>query len=69
MRAERLEWFANRDPFDAKIAALFDLGLFLPLANKDVNNSQVFVIRTGVHNALKHKQNDVFKVNSCVYLS
>lgn len=62
IRAERLEWFTNRDPFDIKLAALLNLGLFLPLESKDINNNQVFLVRTGVHSPRKHNQNDVFKV-------
>lgn len=64
MRAERLEWFSDRNPLKPEIEELLDLGLFLPLETKDVNNYQVFVIRTGVHNPSKHDQNDVLKVQS-----
>lgn len=63
MRAERLEWFADRDPLNQKIAAILDLGLFLPLDTKDVNNYHVFIIRTGVHSTKIHNQNDVLKVS------
>lgn len=62
MRAERIEWFADRNPFKPDIAELLDLGLFLPLHKKDVNKYQVFIIRTGVHDTYKHDQNDVLKV-------
>lgn len=62
LRAERIEWFADRNPFNPVINDLLDLGLFLPLEKKDVNNYQVFVIRTGVHDTRKHQQNDVLKV-------
>lgn len=62
LRAERSEWFADRNPFSSEINELLDLGLFLPLEKKDINNYQVFIIRTGVHDARKHEQNDVLKV-------
>lgn len=62
LRAERIEWFADRNPFNPEINELLDLGLFLPLEKKDVNNYQVFIIRTGVHDTRKHDQNDVLKV-------
>lgn len=62
MRAERLEWFADRNPLKPEIEEFLDLGLFLPLETKDINNYQVFIIRTGVHNPSKHDQNDVLKV-------
>lgn len=62
LRAERIEWFVDRNPFNPEINELLDLGLFLPLEKKDVNNYQVFIIRTGVHDTKKHEQNDVLKV-------
>lgn len=62
MRAERIEWFTGRNPLAPNIAELLDLGLFLPLETKDINNYQVFIIRTGVHDTKKHEQNDVLKV-------
>lgn len=68
MRAERIEWFADRNPLQPKIDELLDLGLFLPLGSKDVNNYQVFIIRTGVHDTQKHAQNDVLKVRSLTIL-
>lgn len=64
MRAERIEWFADRNPLKPELAELLNLGLFLPLHVKDVNNNQVFIIRTGVHDTHKHEQNDVLKVRS-----
>lgn len=45
MRSERVEWFTNRDPFRPEIEELLDLGVFLPLKNKDDQNRQVFIIR------------------------
>lgn len=64
LRAERCEWFADRDPFRAELLDILDLGVFLPLKDKDANGSQVFIIRTGVHNTKKHDQNNVLKVNA-----
>lgn len=63
MRAERVEWFANRDPLRPEISALLDIGVFLPLEDKDPNGCQVFVIRTAAHCTRKHSQNDVLKVS------
>lgn len=62
MRSERIEWFANRNPFDPEIDELLELGVFLPLKEKDSNGCQIFIIRTGVHNPKKHTQNNVLKV-------
>lgn len=45
MRMERVEWFQNRDPFVPEIEELFDLGVFLPLKEKDDQKRQVFIIR------------------------
>lgn len=64
MRAERTEWFDNRDPFSPEILELLELGVFLPLKVKDSENRQIFVIRTAVHDPKKHSQNDVFKVSN-----
>lgn len=69
MRAERIEWFADRNPLRPEIQELLDLGLFLPLGSKDVNNYQVFIIRTGVHDTHKHEQNDVLKVRSLTLIN
>ena len=66
MRSDRVEWFHNRNPLSPELGELLDLGLFLPLKDKDENGSQVFVIRTGVHNPKKHSQNDVMKVSFMV---
>lgn len=62
MRAEQDEWFANRDPFAPKLIELMDLGVFLPLREKDDHNRQVFIIRTAAHDPKQSIQNDVFKV-------
>lgn len=45
MRMERVEWFTNRDPFLPEIEQLLDLGVFLPLKEKDDQNRQVFIVR------------------------
>lgn len=63
LRAERCEWFSNRNPFDPELLELLELGVFLPLKEKDSNGSQVFIIRTGAHDTKKHNQNNVLKVN------
>lgn len=66
MRAERVEWFEKRDPSLPEILELLDLGVFLPLMNKDSDNRQVVIIRTAIHNPKLHKQNDVLKVSKMV---
>ena len=62
MKTERIEWFANRNPFAPEIQELLELGVFLPLKEKDSENRQIYIIRTAAHNPKKHSQNDVFKV-------
>ncbi|XP_055849969.1 retinol-binding protein pinta [Episyrphus balteatus] len=66
MRAERTEWFANRDPFLPEIQDLLNIGVFLPLEEKDELNRQVVIIRTSAHNPKVHSQNDVFKVSKMI---
>lgn len=67
MRAERTEWFVDRDPFLPKMQELLEIGVFLPLLVKDDSNRHIFVIRTSAHNPKIHHMNDVFKVNYEVY--
>lgn len=62
MRRERTEWFENRDPFSSEMVELMDIGVFLPLPEKDEFNRQVFIIRVAAHDPKRHTQNDVFKV-------
>lgn len=62
MRYIRSEWFKDRSPFDPQIAELFKIGVFLPLKEKDAENRQIVIIRTGAHNPKKHKFSDVLKV-------
>lgn len=66
MRAERTEWFANRDPFLPEIQELLNIGVFLPLEERDEHNRQVVIIRTSAHNPKVHSQNDVFKVSKMI---
>lgn len=61
MRLKRTEWFTNRNPFLPELEELFQIGIFLPLPQKDELNRQVIIIRTAAHNPKKHLQNDVFK--------
>lgn len=65
MRAERIEWFEKRNPFQPELVELMDLGVFLPLRVKDDQNRQIFVIRTAAHDPKHHSINDVFKVGVC----
>lgn len=62
MRAERSEWFSNRDPTCGQVQEILRLGCFLPLLEKDEENRLVVIIRTAAHNPRKHSQNVVFKV-------
>ncbi|XP_011186013.1 retinol-binding protein pinta [Zeugodacus cucurbitae] len=66
MRAERVEWFANRDPFLPEIQALLKLGVFLPVDGVDSKNRKVVVIRAAAHDPKLHSQNNVFKVSKMV---
>uniref|UniRef100_A0A1B0GIG6 Putative phosphatidylinositol transfer protein sec14 n=2 Tax=Lutzomyia longipalpis TaxID=7200 RepID=A0A1B0GIG6_LUTLO len=62
MRAERSEWFTNRNPFHPELDELLKIGVCFPLRERDEHNRLVVVIRTGAHNPRKHTQNNVFKV-------
>lgn len=62
MRAERPEWFSNRDPTLREVDEILRLGCFLPLLERDDENRLVVIIRTAAHNPKKHSQNNVFKV-------
>jgi len=69
MRAERTEWFDNRDPKLPEIQELLNLGVFLPIG-ADAEQRMVVVIRTAAHDPKLHSQNNVFKViqgNTCLY--
>ncbi|XP_054747402.1 retinol-binding protein pinta [Anastrepha obliqua] len=66
MRAERVEWFANRDPFLPEIQALLELGVFLPVGGVDSKNRKVVIIRAAAHDPKLHSQNNVFKVSKMV---
>ncbi|XP_061386712.1 retinol-binding protein pinta-like, partial [Musca vetustissima] len=66
MRAERSEWFSNRDPTRKEIQELLNLGVFLPVDGLDEENRKVVIIRTAVHEPKEHSQNDVFKVMKMV---
>lgn len=66
IRISRVEWFQNRDPFLPEIEELLDIGIFLPLKQKDTHNRQVVIIRTAAHNPKYHSQDNVFKVDKMV---
>lgn len=66
IRSTRIEWFQNRDPFLPEIQELLDIGVFLPLRQKDSYNRQVVIIRTAAHNPKYHTQDNVFKVDKMV---
>ncbi|XP_013101214.1 retinol-binding protein pinta [Stomoxys calcitrans] len=62
MRAERTEWFSNRDPTLPEIQELLELGVLLPVPGVDEKQQKVVIIRTAVHDPKVHTQNNVFKV-------
>jgi CRAL/TRIO domain len=66
MRTDRIEWYADRNPFAPEIVELLDLGVFLPLLTKDEEQRQVIVIRVSVHDPKKHDQNNVFKTGNMI---
>ncbi|XP_058983040.1 retinol-binding protein pinta [Musca domestica] len=66
IRAERSEWFSNRDPTLKEIQELLNLGVFLPIDGLDEQQRKVVIIRTAVHDPKEHSQNDVFKVMKMV---
>ncbi|XP_058813960.1 retinol-binding protein pinta isoform X2 [Topomyia yanbarensis] len=66
IRADRTEWFQNRDPFLPELQELLDIGVFLPLRQKDAHNRQVVIIRTAAHNPKRHSQDNVFKVDKMI---
>ncbi|BFF90495.1 retinol-binding protein pinta [Drosophila madeirensis] len=65
MRAERTEWFDNRDPHLPEIQELLQLGVFLPIGT-DSEKRMVVVIRTAAHDPKKHTQNNVFKTSKMI---
>ncbi|KAI8130770.1 hypothetical protein FF38_05007 [Lucilia cuprina] len=66
MRAERTEWFSNRDPFLKEIQELLELGVFLPIDGVDASQRKVIIVRTAVHDPKLHLQNNVFKVSKMI---
>ncbi|XP_001358723.2 retinol-binding protein pinta isoform X1 [Drosophila pseudoobscura] len=66
MRAERTEWFDNRDPNLPEIQELLELGVFLPVGPDSDNGCMVVVIRTAAHDPKKHTQNNVFKTSKMI---
>lgn len=66
MRAERTEWFSNRDPFLKDVQDLLTLGVFLPIDGVDEEQRKVVIVRTAVHDPKLHSQNNVFKVSKMI---
>lgn len=66
MKALRKEWFWDRDPFAADVQELLNMGVFLPLPDKDEHNRPIVIIRTCAHDPKKHSQNLVLKVSKMV---
>ncbi|KFB36902.1 AGAP002065-PA-like protein [Anopheles sinensis] len=65
-REKLTEWFKDRNPRRPEIQELLDIGVFLPLHQKDALNRQVVIIRTSAHDPQKHKQDNVFKVDKMI---
>ncbi|KAG5683982.1 hypothetical protein PVAND_013237 [Polypedilum vanderplanki] len=65
-RMDISEWFSNRDPFLPTISELLELGVFLPVIEKDECNRQIVILRVAAHNPKIHNQNDVMKVSLMV---
>uniref|UniRef100_A0AAG5CN64 CRAL-TRIO domain-containing protein n=1 Tax=Anopheles atroparvus TaxID=41427 RepID=A0AAG5CN64_ANOAO len=65
-REKLTEWFQDRDPQRPEIRELLEIGVFLPLRQKDKLNRQVVIIRTSAHDPQKHKQDNVFKVDKMI---
>uniref|UniRef100_A0A1A9WNM6 CRAL-TRIO domain-containing protein n=1 Tax=Glossina brevipalpis TaxID=37001 RepID=A0A1A9WNM6_9MUSC len=66
MRAERPEWFSQRNPFLPEVQQLLELGVFLPIDGVDDEQRKVVVVRTAVHDPKLHTQNNVFKVSKMI---
>ncbi|XP_037950885.1 retinol-binding protein pinta [Teleopsis dalmanni] len=66
MRAERVEWFANRNPLLPELQDLLRLGVFLPVDGVDAENRKVVIIRTAAHDPKLHTQNNVFKTSKMI---
>lgn len=65
-REKLTEWFSGRDPVRPELQELLDIGVFLPLLEKDKLNRQVVIIRTSAHDPKRHKQDNVFKVDKMI---
>uniref|UniRef100_A0A1B0A7W2 CRAL-TRIO domain-containing protein n=1 Tax=Glossina pallidipes TaxID=7398 RepID=A0A1B0A7W2_GLOPL len=66
MRADRPEWFSQRNPFLPEVQQLLELGVFLPIDGVDDEQRKVVVVRTAAHDPKLHTQNNVFKVSKMV---
>ncbi|GAB0094868.1 Retinol-binding protein pinta [Sergentomyia squamirostris] len=62
MRAERCEWFSNRNPLHPELDELLKIGVCCPLRERDEYHRLVVIIRTGAHNPRRHTQNNVLKI-------
>ncbi|XP_073969356.1 retinol-binding protein pinta-like isoform X2 [Rhodnius prolixus] len=62
LRGTAPEWFHNRNPNLPEIQKLLEIGVFLPLLERDDKGRMIIFIRVAAHNPYLHKQDDVFKV-------
>lgn len=65
-RSKVTEWYSNRDPLLPELMELLNLGTILPLPGHDDEGRKVVVIRATIHDANKHKQDDIFKIMNMV---
>lgn len=62
LRGTSPEWYENRNPYLPEIQKLLEIGVFLPLLERDDKGRTIIFIRVAAHNPYIHKQDDVFKV-------
>jgi len=57
------EWYTFRDPFLTEMSELLDIGVFLPVLQKDEQHHQIVILRIAAHDPSKHLQNNVMKIS------
>ncbi|KAK4028900.1 retinol-binding protein pinta-like isoform X1 [Daphnia magna] len=65
-RSKVTEWYSGRDPLSPELLDILNLGTILPLPGRDDEGRKVIIIRATIHDAYKHKQDDVLKVMNMV---
>jgi len=64
LRERTAQWFSDRDPQDPILAQLLDLGVFLPLPQKDEEGRTIIVVRATINNPRQQSMVNVFKVGN-----